>query len=227
MNNGLDKLRNFRLGEPALVIGNSPWRAGFPLRELDGFVTIGCNVIFREFAPEYLVAFDGEVIRTLLLEHAYVTSRVVLRAPEHRPGVLEVLRASADYGLADENVYALDGAGHGSEFNPGSLAGTLAIGLAGWLGCSSLTLVGFSLSDDNLYLGDRLYKSPSSTPEYSREPGARAGDFKPIREAVERYRIMASEANGCESSVHWVCPYAWAFERLRAEPAAAKWGAAR
>lgn len=49
--------------EVAFVIGNGNSRAEIPLEHLKGFGTIyGCNAMYREFEPDYLVAVDTKMI---------------------------------------------------------------------------------------------------------------------------------------------------------------------
>jgi len=50
----------------AFIIGNGPSRAGFDLELLRGHGTIfGCNALYRDFKPDYLVAIDDPIIEEI------------------------------------------------------------------------------------------------------------------------------------------------------------------
>ena len=48
----------------AWIIGNGPSRKGIDLHELDG-TTFGCNALYRDFAPSYLLSGDAGVIKEI------------------------------------------------------------------------------------------------------------------------------------------------------------------
>ena len=48
----------------AYIIGNGPSRAEFYLSELEG-ITFGCNAIYRDFTPDYLVSGDAGCIKEI------------------------------------------------------------------------------------------------------------------------------------------------------------------
>ena len=46
-------------GKPAFIIGNGQSRQGFDLESLRGKgTTYGCNAVYRDFTPDYLVSLD-------------------------------------------------------------------------------------------------------------------------------------------------------------------------
>jgi len=50
----------------AFIIGNGPSRAGFDLEKLRGYGAIfGCNALYRDFKPDYLVAIDDPIIEEI------------------------------------------------------------------------------------------------------------------------------------------------------------------
>ena len=50
----------------AFIIGNGPSRAEFDIASLRGLGTIyGCNALYRDFTPDYLVAIDPPIIEEI------------------------------------------------------------------------------------------------------------------------------------------------------------------
>jgi hypothetical protein len=47
------------------IIGNGPSRAGIDLTTLDG-TTYGCNALYRDFSPDYLIAVDQKMQEEIL-----------------------------------------------------------------------------------------------------------------------------------------------------------------
>jgi len=50
--------------EIAYIIGNGPSRKGLDLDTLDG-TTFGCNALFRDYAPDYLVSGDSRILKEI------------------------------------------------------------------------------------------------------------------------------------------------------------------
>ena len=48
----------------AYIIGNGPSRKGLDLSTLDG-TTFGCNALFRDYSPDYLVSGDSTIIKEI------------------------------------------------------------------------------------------------------------------------------------------------------------------
>jgi hypothetical protein len=52
--------------DTGFVIGNGTSRRGFDLSRLDGNgITVGCNYIFRDYEPNYIVAIDEPVVEEI------------------------------------------------------------------------------------------------------------------------------------------------------------------
>ena len=50
----------------AFIIGNGPSRTKFDIASLKGLGTIyGCNALYRDFTPDYLVAIDPPIIKEI------------------------------------------------------------------------------------------------------------------------------------------------------------------
>ena len=52
------------MAKVAWIIGNGPSRKGIDLEELEG-TTFGCNALYRDFTPDYLVSGDAGVIKEI------------------------------------------------------------------------------------------------------------------------------------------------------------------
>ena len=48
----------------AYIIGNGPSRKQIALEKLDG-VTFGCNALYRDFSPDYLIGGDATIIKEI------------------------------------------------------------------------------------------------------------------------------------------------------------------
>jgi len=56
----------------ALIIGNGKSRLVFDLHELNAiFVTYGCNALYRDFMPDYLVSMDSNMVDEILNHQVY------------------------------------------------------------------------------------------------------------------------------------------------------------
>jgi hypothetical protein len=56
----------------AFLIGNGRSRLGFPLEKYRGLVTTaGCNALYRDFMPKYLLAVDDAMQATILHENVH------------------------------------------------------------------------------------------------------------------------------------------------------------
>jgi hypothetical protein len=65
----------------AFIIGNGLSRKGFDFNKLNEHTTFGCNAIFTEYKPSYIVAIDDEMIKRLS-KVDYPQHRVLV-PPEH------------------------------------------------------------------------------------------------------------------------------------------------
>lgn len=52
----------------AVIIGNGVSRKQINLQSLDSYTTYGCNALYRDYKPDYLVAVDNVMVRELAKE---------------------------------------------------------------------------------------------------------------------------------------------------------------
>jgi len=129
----LGHMRNMHEREMALVVGNSPWRTGFPIHIWNGPLIV-CNHAFLELPRRgYVCVSDVETMEQVFQEpeadqHTFITPRNLAKAN---------LRALID-GRNLKHVAVEDA------WKTEPTSGAMALGLAGWLGCSSLLAIGFS-----------------------------------------------------------------------------------
>lgn len=65
----------------AFVIGNGPSRKDVDLHTLDTYgITFGCNALYREYFPRYLIAMDDKIITEI--EHSKFPSHRFIVPPE-------------------------------------------------------------------------------------------------------------------------------------------------
>jgi hypothetical protein len=193
------ELKGKHAGQPALVIGNSPNRIGFPLSALP-WVSIGCNALYQEFVPDYLCVFDSTMIGKAVKDGAGRMTNLVLRASEARAHVLNAIdpeKRGSWYVWQDIPLVGL--------------AGHMAIMLAGYMGCSPLLMVGFSCDMSNVYLNQECYESEQKVAKQSWKdktdymvPGSRNGDIGKLRDAFEKYVEMVPDGK-----VFWVGEAGW------------------
>ena len=62
----------------AFIIGNGVSRKSIDLERLNG-ITYGCNAIYRDFTPDYLVAVDPAMIEEIL-QSTYPKERLIIRS---------------------------------------------------------------------------------------------------------------------------------------------------
>ena len=171
-------------GMPALVLGNSPWRVGFPVAAWAG-VTIGCNGVYREgYDLDYLVTVDRGIVKEVAAwkpwDHG--VKQIISQAHNWPKGV--------DVGA---DVYYASGSILWQK-----LAGNLALGVAMVLGCNPIVMVGFSMDGTNTYIGTKNYRH--------REPGR--GKCVPGADKRHQIAIRArlEELNADNFDVFWVAP---------------------
>ena len=197
------ELAGAEYGMPAMVVGNSPWRVGFPLAAWAG-ITIGCNGIIREddIALDYLVTVDRGI-----------TKEAAEWQPWEKHGVKHVISQRSNWpGKVDvnEHTYYVSG-----DMLWQRLAGNLALGLALFMGCNPIVMVGFSMDGTNIYIGTKNY-NPRLPGAGKRIPGA----DKRHEQAIGS-RIEEMEADG--TTVYWVSPGLQMLELLK-RPSAKKKG---
>lgn len=63
----------------AFVIGNGTSRQGFHLEKLkDKGVIFGCNLLYQDFSPDYIVAIDETITKTLLSQTEFPQHRIII-----------------------------------------------------------------------------------------------------------------------------------------------------
>lgn len=123
----------------AFVIGNGPSREAIDLYSLKG-VTWGCNALYRDYAPDYLVAVDPMMQREILSANYHETHKVVFK------------RTKAYDFTPHPNI---------TEWRPAKGApnnsGTTAVYYATTHGARRVFLLGFDISKENVYDGTNCY----------------------------------------------------------------------
>jgi len=171
-------------GLPALVLGNSPWRAGFPIGAWAG-ITIGCNAIYREGVElDYLVAVDPAMVKEVAAWKPWEHGVKLVISQERN------WRGNVPPGAG---VYCVS-----AGFLWQRLAGNLALGLAMLLGCNPIVMAGFSMDGTNMFIGTKNYRHI--------QPGAGkriSGSDKKHNLAI---RSRLEELNADNFDVYWVAP---------------------
>ena len=143
---------------PAVVIGNGRSRDGFDLSSL-GAVTVGCNALYREFAPDYLIAQDLNMILEIMTSGYADQHRVLVPGGDLRNALLRLNHWTEDY----PKMVVLD-----RTFNN---SGNTALYLALLLGCDPVYLLGFDgllITDEgeqnNVYHGTKNHTTSYCDP---------------------------------------------------------------
>ena len=72
------------MSEPAFIIGNGLSRKDFNLNRLVGQgCTFGCNALYRDFTPDYLIAIDDQIIEEIT-QSDYPMNRFILPPAEEQ-----------------------------------------------------------------------------------------------------------------------------------------------
>jgi len=141
---------NNQISNRAVVIGNSPTRLEFNLQHLkkfsgllgaDTLQTYGCNALYRDFTPDFLVAHGNDIVKELA-ESEYIKDNIVYTNAIHL--------------LEYPNKFYL------IPYNPYADAGTTAAYIAAFDGHKRIYLLGFDEQDSenynfNVYAGTNGY----------------------------------------------------------------------
>jgi len=73
---------------PAFIIGNGPSRRGVDLASLEG-TTYGCNALYRDFAPDFLVAVDKKMQEEIIASGYHENHICYFRDPQRSPKILQ------------------------------------------------------------------------------------------------------------------------------------------
>lgn len=141
---------NNQISNRAVVIGNSPTRLEFDLQNLkkfsgllgaDTLQSYGCNALYRDYAPDFLVAVGNEITKELASSE-YIKNNIVYTSAIHL--------------LEYPNKFYL------IPYNPYADAGTTAAYIACFDGHKKIYLLGFNEQDApgqnfNVYAGTNGY----------------------------------------------------------------------
>ena len=141
---------NNQISNRAVVVGNSPTRLEFNLQNLkkfsgllgaDTLQTYGCNALYRDFTPDFLVAHGNDIVKELS-ESEYINNNIVYTNAIHL--------------LEYPNKFYL------IPYNPYADAGTTAAYIAAFDGHKKIYLLGFDEQDSenynfNVYAGTNGY----------------------------------------------------------------------
>ena len=161
-------------GKPAFIIGNGKTRKGFDLETLRGKgTTYGCNAVYRDFDPDYIVALDRiiseEISKEVDVENkpCYSTKINIQRYSEH---------------------FVLVPA------NPVMNCGATATHIAGFDGHKEIYLLGFDSYNmepekvNNIYVGTNAYGKENEIYEYELWTGQMVKLFNHYN-GVQFYRV--------------------------------------
>ena len=135
----------------AFVCGNGISRQAVDLTQLRPLGKIyGCNAIYRDFVPDYLVATDKPISESIQKSGYSATHKFYTRKPIPKLGALPVPKKY-----------------HGNSSGP------IATALAALDGHEKVYMLGFDMGPtinakfNNLYAGTEFYKRPDAVPTYT------------------------------------------------------------
>ena len=146
----LNAVTNNQISNRAVVVGNSPTRLEFNIQNLKKFSGLlgadtlqiyGCNALYRDFTPDFLVSHGNDIVKELA-ESEYIKDNIVYTNAIHL--------------LEYPNKFYL------IPYNPYADAGTTAAYIAAFDGHKKIYLLGFDEQDSenynfNVYAGTNGY----------------------------------------------------------------------
>jgi len=136
---------------PAFVLGNGRSRQGLDLIQLQSHGAVyGCNALYREFAPDVLVATDRPIADAIQASGYALKNTFYTRRP-----------------LAESGAHRIPVQYHGFSSGP------VAVALAAIHGHDCIYLLGFDLGADanqqfnNMYADTEFYKKTGDSPTYT------------------------------------------------------------
>lgn len=121
----------------ALVIGNGKSRLEFDLHELNAiYVTYGCNALYRDFMPDFLIAHDFGIVDEILANKAHYRTKFYTQHGtkiDHRHSIGEPI----NFVLQDKHM---------------GDSGTGALRLACMNLHKTIYMIGFDYSTNNTYI---------------------------------------------------------------------------
>lgn len=141
---------------PAFIVGNGESRRSFDLKTLlDVAPIFGCNALYREFTPDWLVAIDSGMVNEIKTESNFPSDKCLFPKDE-----------SEEYELAECHP--------GRQYRPRNNAGMFAMMKAIDRGHDILICLGFDfIIDDSIKSISNLYHG---TKNYGMETRARSED---------------------------------------------------
>lgn len=128
---------------PAIIIGNGKSRLQFDLESLKNYgVTFGCNGIYRDFSPDYLVAMDRNMVDEIIQAKAYMNS--VFYTQYDNAIEKQIIRDRLPINFTQPI----------SETND---SGTSCVKLATGFGFTRIFMLGFDYISDNPYKLNNVY----------------------------------------------------------------------
>mgnify|MGYP003149779602 CR=1 FL=1 len=94
------------MSEPAFIIGNGLSRKDFNLNRLVGQgCTFGCNALYRDFTPDYLVAIDDKIIEEIT-QSDYPMNRFIVPPNEeqYEPAEHNPNRPRSNAGILEDQI---------------------------------------------------------------------------------------------------------------------------
>ena len=135
----------------AFVLGNGQSRSGLPLHDLQQHGLIyGCNALFRDFAPDVLVATDRPIAQHIEETGYSLKNKFYTRRPAAGTGAIIIPKPYFGYS-----------------------SGPVAVALAALAQHKKIYMLGFDLGPtenkkfNNLYAGTEFYKETGSNPTYT------------------------------------------------------------
>lgn len=145
-------VENQRFGKSAVIIGNGISRKNFDLTlfKAKKIQTYGCNALYRDFAPDFLVTTGSDIAREVR-QSGYANTNVVYSTPD--------------------NILKYPGTFHIIPQNPTWNAGAIAAYLACFDGHSAVYLVGHDGLDtpgyfNNVYTDTNAYRDYAATTDH-------------------------------------------------------------
>jgi hypothetical protein len=129
------------------VLGNGKSRGRLDLKAVaKDCLTIGCNVLLREYEPDYLVSSDHRVFQEW--------DRIVARGL----GMKTTFISWAKYDQVIKHCHVVQPIVFRPIDEKGHLSGIQATMLAMYMGCDPVFLAGFDQDGSSVYAGTRLYE---------------------------------------------------------------------
>lgn len=151
----ISDFKDLYVGTPAIVIGNGESRLSTNIEVLrtTGAITIGCNALYRDFSPDFLIAVDQNMISEIM-QSGYAC---------HHKSVLPKGHVES---YAKRNQIDIDGTLYQglviNDLHQGWASGTSAITVACQIGCNPIYLFGFDGGSGPQNLINNIYKGTSN-----------------------------------------------------------------